>query len=592
MNLSNILPFGKSTELLVCETDGFSLRGSVLSRAGNTITASYHASVQTTDMAEAVVELVGQLKASGWQGGNAVLLSPAVLSTLIELPINPKKPRPIAQMMELIRWEAEPLLIQHTTRWSVGHLLVGQGYMTAEQAEAIIDLQQGKANEAGGLALAEKFSFRRFGDLAEELGYIRRSQLNACLAGQEWLKSDDELVECGWSPQGEVADVPGMFNWLVSCVNQGLLQRWIDVFAKQGVVLEAMYPLIGCSASLIADNKTNDVLIEVSSQMAFAMTITAGKITAQQWYDNNDKEPYEAVLESYHGLNPPLDVPVWLASSVALPNNLLADVNDALEADVIALDMLPISENISAGMVGAARQFWKLSGTDRGAGVRLGGPLPPPLQRLEIRAVMLVATLLLLIAMSEAWLMMERNLVEKDKAVIDARWQTIDTSIKQINTKTAEIDKLKKEVAEREVAQVRMKALVAFYNQAIPERKSLIKGILGIIQSATPDDVIINSIDELGKRVPVRTAPVTPNSQQDKRVEVENFNVEAWALSEISAQRFLQIMEEALEPWGMEVRDSVVQAGVGPLNLNGFTLGFRMVKLLEPESLTSNGSKK
>ncbi|MBE0440362.1 MAG: hypothetical protein IBX57_11540 [Gammaproteobacteria bacterium] len=592
MNLNNILRFGKSTELLVCETDGFSLRGSVLSRAGSTITASYHANVQTTDMAEAVVELVGQLKASGWQGGHAVLLSPAVLSTLIELPVNPKKPRPLNQMMELVRWEAEPLLIQHTTRWSVGHLLVGQGYITADQAEAIIDLQQGKANEAGGLNLAEKFSSRRFGDLAEELGYIRRSQLNACLAGQEWLKSDDELIECGWSPQAEVADVPGMFNWLVSCVNQGLLQRWIDVFAKQGVVLEAMYPLIGCSASLITDNKTNDVLIEVSRQMAFATTINAGKITAQQWYGNNDKEPYAAALESYHGLNPPLDIPVWLASSVTLPNNLLAEVNDALEADVVALDMSPISDTVSAGMVGAAHQFWQLSGKDRCAGVRLGGPLPPPLQRLEIRAVMLVATLMLLIAISEVWLMMERTLVEKDKAVIDARWQTIDTSIKQMNTKIAEIDKLKKEVAERELAQVRMNALVTFYNQAIPERKSLIKGILGIMQSATPNEVIINSIDELGKRVPVRAAPVTPNSQIDKRVEVENFNVEAWALTEISAQRFLQIMEEALEPWGMEVRDSVVQTGVGPLNLNGFTVGFRMVKLLEPESLTSNGNTK
>lgn len=592
MNLSNILPFGKSTELLVCETDGFSLRGSVLSRAGNTLTATYHASAQTADMAEAVVELVGQLKASGWQGGKAVLLSPAVLSTLIELPVNPKKPRPTAQMMELVRWEAEPLLIQHTTRWSVGHLLVGQGYMTAEQAEAIMDLQQGKANQTGGLELAEKFSFRRFGDLAEELGYIRRSQLNACLAGQEWLKSDDDLIECGWSAQGEVADVPGMFNWLVTCVNQGLLQRWIDVFAKQGIVLEAMYPLIGCSASLIPDNKTNDVLIEAGNQMAFAMTINAGKITAQQWYGNNDKEPYEAVLESYHSLNPATHDPVWLASSVALPNSLLADVNDALEADVIALDMSPISENISAGMVGAARQFWKLSGTDRSAGVRLGGPLPPPLQRLEIRTVMLVATLLLLIAVSEVWLMMERSLVEKDKAVIDSRWQAIDASIKQMDAKITEINKLKKELAEREVAHVRMNALVAFYNQAIPERKSLIKGILGLMQSATPDDVIINSIDELGKRVPVRAAPVTPNSQKDKRVEVKNFNVEAWALSEISAQSFLQLMKEALEPWDMEIRDTVVQAGIGPLNLDGFTVGFRMVKLVEPESLTSNGSNK
>lgn len=591
MNLKDMLSIGNSAELLVCETDGFSLRGSVLVRNGNSITVSHHAYAETADMSEAVVDVVNQIKAKGWHGGNAILLSPAVLSTLLELPVNPKKPRSIDQMMELIRWEVEPLLMQHTTRWSVGHLLVGQGYMTAEQAEAVMDLQQGKANQAGGVELAEKFSFRRFGDLAEELGYVRRSQLSSCLAGQEWLKSDDELIECGWSGQGEVADVPGMFNWLVTSVNQGLLQRWTDVFAKQGVNLKAMYPLMGCSACLVTEKNTDAVLIEARNGLAFAMSLKQGKVAAQHNHIDHEANAFHSIIESYHALSPASNDSVWLASYIAHSNSILTDVKAAIETEVFSIDMAPIGDLASAGMVGAARQQWKLSGSERSVSVRLGGPLPPLMQRLEVRAITLVASLLLLILISELGLMWHRDQVETAKADVDQRWQSIDSAIKQIDYKISQIEKNKKELVEQEKAQHRISSLVDFYTSDLPERRALIKGMLGILQSSTPDDVVIISLDEFGKRVPVQNAPIVPDSKKDKRLEVENFNIQAWALSEAGAQSYIQQIKDALQPWGMEVRDTVVQVGIGPLNMDGFTVAFRMVKLVEPDSLILAGVK-
>jgi hypothetical protein len=591
MNLKNILPISNSAELLVCETDGFSLRGSVLVRNGNSITVTHHAYSETADMSEAVVDVVNQIKAKGWHGGNAILLSPAVLSTLVELPVNPKKPRSIDQMMELIRWEVEPLLMQHTTRWSVGHLLVGQGYMTAEQAEAVMDLQQGRANQAGGLELAEKFSFRRFGDLAEELGYVRRSQLSSCLAGQEWLKSDDELIECGWSGQGEVTDVPGMFNWLVTSVNQGLLKRWTDLFAKQGVNLKAMYPLMGCSASLVTEKNTDAVLIEARNGSAFAMSFKQGKVSVLNHHTDHDVNALHSIIESYHALSSAPNDSVWLASHLANSKSILTEVKAAIETEVFLLDMAPIGEHSSAGMVGAARQYWKLSGAERTVNARLGGPLPPRMQRVEFRGVALVVLLLLVILASELGLMLHRGQVEIEKADVDQRWQSIDSAIKQVDNKIAQIEKNKKELVEQEKAQLRMGSLVDFYTKDLPERRALIKGMLGILQSSTPDDVVIISLDELGKRIPVRSPPIAPNSGKDTRLEVENFNIEAWSLSEAGAQSYIQQVREALESWGMEVRDTVVQAGVGPLNMDGFTVAFRMVKLVEPDSIKLAGVK-
>jgi hypothetical protein len=141
MSLRNILPFGKSSELLVCETDGFSLRAAVVKRNGIRVDVIHHVQSELSDMAEAIKDIVSQLESKGWKGKETILLSPAVLSTLVELPVDPKKPRPLAQMQELVRWEVEPLLMQHTTQWTVGHLLVGQGYMSADQAQTVMDMQ-------------------------------------------------------------------------------------------------------------------------------------------------------------------------------------------------------------------------------------------------------------------------------------------------------------------------------------------------------------------------------------------------------------------------------------------------------------------
>ncbi|MCX4187782.1 hypothetical protein [Methylophaga sp. OBS4] len=588
MNLNNLLPFAKPSQLLVCETNGFSLRGTVLARTGDDVTVMHNVTSQQADMAAAVTELISQLKAEGWRGGQAILLSPAVLSTLVELPVDPKKPRPVNQMQELVRWEVEPLLMQHTTQWTVGHMLVGKGYMTEEQAKLVMDTQQGRANPTGELDLAENFSMRRFGDLAIQLGYIDKSQLDTCLAGQEWLKSDDEVIECGWSPQAEIADSPGVFNWLVSCVNQSLLQRWVAAFQSQNVTLKAMYPLTGCSGALLTDDNASQVMLESHADMAFVMQVSNGHITAQHQYINPTKQAIQSCLESYHALNPPASDPVWLASWHEDSELLADELLHVLHVDLKLLNPPPVDKQLSPGMLGAAWQAFGISDADRRcAQVRVGGPLPPPLQRLEVRAAVLAAALLLVIAGTETVMMIQKHSAESYKAKIDAQWKSIDEAVKQVNAVKEQIEKRETQLKQQKADQARLEARLNFFGNEIPERAALIQTVLGVLQSTVSGEIIVNRIDELGKRVPIM--PAAPNKQSDTRVEVENFNLEAWALSETAAQAFIQQMKEALVPWNMEVRDSQVMSRPGPLNLDGFAVAMRLVKLA---SIEATGEKK
>ncbi len=586
MNLSNILPFSNQSELLVCETDGFSLRAAVIKRNSDKVEIHQTANSQLSDMAEAVKEVIAQVKTDGWQGGKAILLSPAVLSTLVELPVDPKKPRPMLQMQELLRWEVEPLLMQHTTRWTVGHLLVGQGYMSAEQAQTVMDMQQGKANPTGEMQLTDKLSLRRFGELAEELGYIRRSQLTACLAGQEWLKSDDETIDCGWSEQGEVADVPGMYGWLVSCVNKDLLNRWHAAFENQNVSLQAMYPLTGCSNALSKEAHKASAVIESHSGMAFITRFANDNIQSQYQYLNPEKSPVECCLESYHALNISSASAVELASWQADSQTIVTELHELLATEVTLLSNDYDLKVVSLGMIGASYHAFNLAGARRCADVRFGGPLLPNWQRPTTRAAALMFCFFVLISGSELGLSLWKNKTLTHKQDIDERWRIIADANKRISAQIDQIDARKKLLQQQQDNQLKTQALLDFYSRDIPDRVALVQSILGILQNIVSDEVIINSLDELGKRATL--TPVSPQlPSADKRIEVESFNLKAWAISESAAQSFIQQLKHGLKPWNLEIRNPQVEARVGPLNLSGFTVVLRIIKLAEAKDLTN-----
>ncbi len=589
MKFNRFLPFATPSQLLVCETDGFSLRAAVLRRSDQDMELLYQAKTEQVDMAEGLGDVLTALKNQGWQGGgSAILLSPAVFSTLVELPVNPRKPRPLLQMLELARWEAEPLLLQHVTRWSVGHLLVGQGYMTEEQARAVMDLQQGKSRAGGGLALAEQFSLRRFGDLAVELGYIKRSQLNACLTGQEWLKAADEAIEVGWAAQSAVEDIPGTFNWLISCVHQSLLQRWSDAFARQGLKLRTMYPLTGCSAALLPRTETQAVLLETQPGLGFSTRIAGSGFTALRHYLNLHKAPLDICLESYHALHAPPREPVWLASWPQAPE-LAANLEHMLELELHPLTHAVVGDKVSPGMAGAAYHALGLGEDERCVGVRLGGPLPALRDRLEVRAAALVLVLLVLLGVAELSLWARRSSVDSYKQQVDASWQSIDEAIKRITARTAEIGQIKDKIKSLRTEQSRLENLARFYDEDIPERMDLVKGVLGMLQTLVDNEVVIERLDEPDKSAlkpaasPGANSTLPPNPINDKRIEAENLVLEAWALSDSAAQTFIKRVGDAAARWDLHVREPKVTFGKGPLSSNGFSISLRLVKLAEPD---------
>ncbi len=263
--------------LLVFEAGSFGLRGSLVKNTKHTAVIGAVAESCNVDFTRAIAEVLTQLRVHQKHlPRRALLLTPSVISSLVELPVSPLRPRPDNEMQELIRWELEGEMNQQNKRWLIGSMLVERGYLTVSQRDELVtELQVRLSQAASGEVI-------RFGDLAIEFNYITQSQLQECFSLQGKLSAvDDELV-FGWKaeelpldtgPTDEALlsaedDRESSHRWLVSGMSKSLRRRWVGAFALNNVRLDVFYPTLGASYASLSQYTDEPVqaLLEVHQE--------------------------------------------------------------------------------------------------------------------------------------------------------------------------------------------------------------------------------------------------------------------------------------------------------------------------------------
>ena len=581
MNLNTLsalknISFGKPSQILVVESDGLSLRAAVISREGNRLVTHQHAVSNLLDPGLALTEVINNIRTNGWSGGQAVLLTPAAMSSLIELPINPKKPKPLPQMQALIRWEAEPLLLQQQNQWSIGYLMIKQGLMTPEQVNHIRGIQQANKPAGMGLGAQQRSNFQRFGELALENGYVDKDSLAGFIQCQNWLRSDEEDIECGWQPQAAVKDAPGIYNWLISCVYKSVINRWSESFKNHGIKLLQVFPLTGASGGLLKSGNNEQLLIESGPGIITTTGLLKGQINQFQTNHMASTKSYEACLEAYHAANTDSVEEIWLSCHSEKANQLYQELSDVLDKPVEFLSGIDASTGVTPGMLGAASQVTGLYSGSACVPISVGGAKPPLNQRQEVQFAGLAAVLLLTIVAAEVTMHVQETRIVEQKNVLDERAKTLDEAVKRITAINDQIDARKNLLKAQQASQQRMEARMTFFGEELPERNMLLQAVLGTLQNALNDHIVLNSIDEMGKRLPMMTAnqPV-----QSDFIELDNFNIDAWSLSESAAQEFIQALKDSATTWNLIVKDVQILERSGPLGLDGYAVGLSLVKV-------------
>ncbi len=568
MKLANILPFTRRAgSLLVCETDGFTLRAAVISRTGDHLAAGYAAQSRAQDFKQAVAEVVGSLREQGWSGrGRAVLLMPGVISALVELPVSPAKPRPPLQMQELVRWELEPLLMQHTTIWSVGRILVGLGYLEEAQAREILARQQGKFQGKEGEAKMEMYSLKRFGDVAIEHGYITREQLDEALAKQAWLRMEGDDIACGWQAIAHAEDAQGPYPWLATGVNKGLMKQWESAFAAQRVTLESLFPVAGCAAAILPPHEPA-ILLEAGGGQVVGMRLGEKGVEAVVSHESALNGAMEACLETYHGLTPPDPESIWLAVGEGGDARLAAMLSEVVGRKVRLMEpgVAGVAEDVSSGMAGAARQVFGLPGSAHCGAVLTRGPKVPLRSLPQFRLAAGGALLLGGILLAEGVLQLRHSLAEAAAERVGKQAAEIDAAVARVQALIKQKDDIKARLTEADAMALR----ATFYTDELPRRAALLRNLLTELENTVSDRLVLDRIAEEPQKGMVVTA---------------------WALSDAAAQQFALTLKRNLDPMGLAVVEVRVTEKNGRLSLPGYGLTLRIVDKAVAEQLAKAGT--
>ncbi len=336
----NNIQIGKPQSLLVLHHDGFSLTGAVVHAGLGALHIQARGRSVAIELPSAVAEVVAQIKESGLAKlpKKAVLISVSAISALLELPVDPQKPRPDAQMHELVRWELESLFANHNQRWCIGALLMGRGHLTAAQREQVVE-----GVLAGNAASNHRLTVR-FGEEAQRLGFVNREQIDVCLALQEKLVQFDDETQCGWTAQQAVDDFDEdvdeqlpRYPWLVCGIAQGQRKAWVRACDRNKLFLSAIYPALGAGFQNLPDAR-EQLFVHVQQEEFVVMRGSPGALRSYrvELSKNGLADPVQVVDLCFEEMRPDI-THIYLNYSGAGSTLLQEQLAERLEREVVDL---------------------------------------------------------------------------------------------------------------------------------------------------------------------------------------------------------------------------------------------------------------
>ncbi|GIW79817.1 MAG: hypothetical protein KatS3mg105_1624 [Gemmatales bacterium] len=568
-----------AARLLVVETDIFHLRAAIVHRRKDHAVVEKVAQARSADFGEALAEIRSSF-ASVKMPKRAILLSPEVLPAILELPVDPAKPRPAAQMQELIRWEMESYLAQHAMTRRIGDIAIGRGYLTADQVRTVLQHIERRKRDSMIRGPGDRRGLARFGEVAVELELLTRPQVEECLAIQERLQVPEEDHVYCWMPVTEAASPSGQFRWLVSCVNRSVRESWADVFRQQRLHLQGIYPLIGNAAAALPDDacQRSASILEVQAGVIGASQVQGGCLTAQQVYYTSGRS---ATLETYLDLlGTDSTGPVYLAGRHANLPAVGKELRSLLQREVstIPLNVDDATANAEslAGIVGAARHAFGLVEKRSAPALPVQDPPPPLWQQPRMRWLAAAAALAFCMLVGEWFLARWKKAITADHPVLaqlDARVrqnQQIANLAKKGKNAEELLAKAKKELADKRRLRAalenevirrlvaerdRLRQLRHTLENRLARRTQFVSDVLQALGRATTDEVVINNIKDSGN---------------------DELHIQAWSLSEAAGQQFAERFADRLQPWHLVITDVQIRSQRGRLGLEGFGIDLKL----------------
>lgn len=558
--LHKLKKISKPGRLLVFESTGFALYGALAHcdlRGGFTV--GEPAVSRAPDFATAVGEVLARLRETTGAKRlpkSAVLVTPSAAARLLHLPVDPDRPRPQDQMNDMVRWELEEFFVHQNDIWSPGSLLLGRGYISAEQRREV----EGKS---GGRS-ATVYN-----------GIVPREQLDECLDLLEQVTAADEELVTGWTPQAG-KDEEVRFTWWGAGIGGEVRGRWVEAFRRHGLALAWLYPQFGPAAAHLATETGGRLLVEVRQEQFGLLLERGGRLAAMvlKPCPFGLADP-EAVAEAAHGMLLPDTAVVYLSAPADLGAPLLAELKQRLGREVRLLSPTrePAGEQcppeVLASLHGAARHA--LGRCPAHALVRIQAQTPPPplWKNKAIYPWLGIGLVLVAIIATESWLRIKtaQNAWELDR--LDAEYSQKLRIKQEAQAMSGEVKQLQQELKAKEDVLKEQQRLKGILDTVVRYRQDLAPGILEALAQAMNDEVVLDQVTEKG--------------------DGTGFYLEGWATRDTAAQVFATRLNETLAPWNYKVAEMQIARGKGRLKIDGSVLKVWLVGTAAQEAAQAAG---
>lgn len=546
--------------LLLIEADAFGARAAVAERRrewqlGRQAHSSHYRPAEA--LAEIVAELGPHLPAS------VLLLSSAALGALADLPVDPARPRPPAQMREMVRYEVEPLVAQHNNLWTMGEMFSVLGLLDgARRREVAVALETRRMDDAGQSV--------RFGEMAGELGFVAPERIEDAILRQHWqLLPENELVHAWRALPGSVPPGEEWPRWRAAVCAEILRDTWYAALREQGLRLRGIVPSAGLAGHPPADAAQAGILlvVEIRPEQIVCTRHHGARATAMIGEARLERPPAADWIAELLG--------PWLSEQ---PERLdLVVEDDDTDAERLAAQLegqchCPVQVLADGGAAAAELRFRALlaeQDLDRDERRLLVLPprqaAAPPWKTRGGRAALAAGAALLGIVL---WEGRTQYLIHSyEQQAVRARESLRQRSENPEQAMDAEARNLEARIAETqtELSQVFSEAERL---DAITRRSQTLPAVIRLLGRVIEPEVVLDGLEE----------GASPSQEIGIRVQ-------AWSVSDALAQRFATKVQQSARGLGLSVAQVDLHAAVGRTGGNGYAISFWLIPLPPDDGL-------
>ncbi|MFT3822166.1 MAG: hypothetical protein QM750_31870 [Rubrivivax sp.] len=510
---------------------------------------------------EALPALLAQLRGHGARlPRSALLLHAGIVLTGVDLPVDPDKPRPAVQMLEMVRYESEPALAAHNGLWTVGEVLAARGALSAGQRQRIAQaLRQGLVNELGDP--------KRFGEVGVDSEGLPQPVLDAALAAQHEIQVLDSSIACGWQGR-RVRDGHGQRTplWWLSAGSAALRQRWLDALHRQRLRPLGLWPRAGLAAAHAAGSDSGTTLVlEVWPEQMLALRLVDGQPAGWRQEARQELPADPQVLAEMLAQM----LAEWQVEPVSAVRLLVADAECDAPALVQGLQrllreevQLPAADPAACAerrAHAALQEAWAAAGGRRVPAVALRDPRPAWWRGPGVRPWLAVAAAGIAGIAWQGWEWHGIRAMRAEQARLQGALAQQSSSAQEAQELTDEAHQLDQQAAALRAELARAIAS-ADSMAAIAERLQHVPALIRALGASMDPRVVLDAVVE--------------GLDRDIRIGLE---VRAWSPDQARLLDYANTVREAVRPLGLVAAQPEVKSRPGRLGSPGYEGRFWLV---------------